>query len=99
MRKTILTAAILATVFVGCKDQNKSETAVETEAVHEHVEDATHEDHEHDVFALDNSWVNEIEIDNGNKWDANIETTVGVNNRSEERRVGKECRSRWSAYH
>ena len=23
----------------------------------------------------------------------------GINNRSEERRVGKECRSRWSPYH
>lgn len=80
MRKTILTVAVLATVFVGCKDQNKTETAVETETVHEHVEDATHEVHEHDVFALDNSWVNEIELDNGEKWDANIETTEGVNN-------------------
>ena len=25
--------------------------------------------------------------------------SVGVSNRSEERRVGKECRSRWSPYH
>ena len=24
---------------------------------------------------------------------------AGANNRSEERRVGKECRSRWSPYH
>jgi len=79
MRKTILTAAILATVFVGCKDQNKTETAVETETVHEHVEDATLEGHADDVFALDNAWMSEIELDNGKKWDANIETTDGVN--------------------
>src|SRR5438552_14794630 len=26
-------------------------------------------------------------------------TGIGLNYRSEERRVGKECRSRWSAYH
>ena len=26
-------------------------------------------------------------------------TTKGTNKRSEERRVGKECRSRWSPYH
>ena len=26
-------------------------------------------------------------------------TTVGSRSRSEERRVGKECRSRWSPYH
>ena len=28
-----------------------------------------------------------------------IEYNVKDNNRSEERRVGKECRSRWSPYH
>ena len=28
-----------------------------------------------------------------------IETTERTNSRSEERRVGKECRSRWSPYH
>src|SRR2546430_15991215 len=27
------------------------------------------------------------------------ELSLGVNERSEERRVGKECRSRWSPYH
>ena len=26
-------------------------------------------------------------------------SVVGLNRRSEERRVGKECRSRWSPYH
>ena len=26
-------------------------------------------------------------------------TTIGIGSRSEERRVGKECRSRWSPYH
>ena len=29
---------------------------------------------------------------------ANVEYVL-INNRSEERRVGKECRSRWSPYH
>ena len=29
----------------------------------------------------------------------NVLTTILVGNRSEERRVGKECRSRWSPYH
>ena len=28
-----------------------------------------------------------------------LQSTVGPCNRSEERRVGKECRSRWSPYH
>ena len=28
-----------------------------------------------------------------------LQTLASSNNRSEERRVGKECRSRWSPYH
>src|SRR5256886_1030255 len=31
--------------------------------------------------------------------DAEIQQFGGANERSEERRVGKECRSRWSPYH
>ena len=30
---------------------------------------------------------------------SNIKHVIGVVSRSEERRVGKECRSRWSPYH
>ena len=29
----------------------------------------------------------------------NVPTAVSLKTRSEERRVGKECRSRWSPYH
>ncbi len=73
MKKTILTSVIISALLIGCKD-NKTvtdETSVETEMVHEH-----HNDHE--GLALNNSWVNEIQLDNGNKWDANLETTEGV---------------------
>ena len=28
-----------------------------------------------------------------------LRTVISMHNRSEERRVGKECRSRWSPYH
>ena len=35
--------------------------------------------------------------DGGEKW--NVGTTQTITWRSEERRVGKECRSRWSPYH
>ena len=30
---------------------------------------------------------------------SDIETLIAMGDRSEERRVGKECRSRWSPYH
>jgi len=33
------------------------------------------------------------------KFNTFVEIDAGVGERSEERRVGKECRSRWSPYH
>ena len=35
----------------------------------------------------------------GNAGAKSSEASFGGNDRSEERRVGKECRSRWSPYH
>ena len=43
-----------------------------------------------------------IDLDCANcaaKMEAAIKKLDGVHDRSEERRVGKECRSRWSPYH
>ena len=42
---------------------------------------------------------NRKEIKNKNKKDEEAEIAAIVTDRSEERRVGKECRSRWSPYH
>ena len=73
MKKTILTTAILSAFLIGCKDNKTttSDTSVDTEMVHDH-------DHENDGMALNNSWIKEIELDNGKKWEANLETTRGV---------------------
>ena len=78
MKKTILTAAILSAFLISCNDnkpKNETTEMVEaTEAVHEHHgEELAAETHE-----LNNSWINEINLDNSKKWDANIETTEGV---------------------
>ena len=54
--------------------------------------------------------LNVVSIDKGAIWENsnylwhtgeidNISGNVGFTSRSEERRVGKECRSRWSPYH
>ena len=56
-----------------------------------------------DMFALYNYWVViflmmtgfYVVIASGNL----VKKIIGLNLRSEERRVGKECRSRWSPYH
>lgn len=77
MKKTILTVAFLSVLLISCKD-NKTSTS-ETEMGHEHeTEMVHHDDHEKGEMALDNSWTNEIHLNNGSKWEANLETTQGV---------------------
>ena len=46
-----------------------------------------------------NSRINEAEEWISDLKDKIVEITIAEQNRSEERRVGKECRSRWSPYH
>ncbi|WP_026452414.1 hypothetical protein [Aequorivita capsosiphonis] len=74
MKKTILTAAIVSAFLTGCNEtKNKdvnTDTVEATEAVHEHDGE--------EMAAISNAWVNEIKLDSGNKWNANIETTEGV---------------------
>ena len=41
----------------------------------------------------------EVTSTEGFRYPLLVETRAGYQNRSEERRVGKECRSRWSPYH
>ena len=48
-----------------------------------------------DVRETDNTYEVDIDLPGFKKEDINI----NYENRSEERRVGKECRSRWSPYH
>lgn len=78
MKKTILTTAIISALLIGCNEtKSKSENTdiVETtEGIHEHeMEEIAAETH-----SINNAWVNEIKLNNGSKWDANIETTEGV---------------------
>src|SRR3989441_12081242 len=54
-----------------------------------------HAAHTVDLFA----WQTGAEIVQANALQGPIEPRLGIAMRSEERRVGKECRSRWSPYH
>lgn len=75
MKKTILTTVMIVALFISCKEiKEKSNTSTNvetTETIHENV-------HQDNKMVLNNSWVNEIQLDGGNKWEANIETTEGV---------------------
>lgn len=77
MKKTLFIASLLSIAFVGCKDskQESVETADTIEATHDeiHVSDP-------EINLLNNSWTAEMHLDEGRKWEANIETTQGVNN-------------------
>ena len=84
MKKAILTTAIISALLIGCnetKHKNESIDIVETtEGVHEHdasttlsMEEMASENH-----SMNNDWVNEIKMNNDTKWDANLETTQGV---------------------
>ena len=78
MKKTILTAAIISALLFSCnetKHKHESTDIVETtEGVHEHeMEEMPTETH-----LMNNAWVNEIKLNDGSKWQANLETTEGV---------------------
>ena len=70
MKKTILTIAIISAFFISCNETKEKNENKETVEVHEH--------HGEEMVAINNDWVNEIKLDNGNKWDANLDTTQGV---------------------
>ena len=65
--------------LLGCKDTKKEETTTPKEKI-ELQNDASENQHqESNSIAYDNSWTTDIQLDNGEKWEANIETNEGVN--------------------
>lgn len=79
MKKIILTTAIISALLIGCNETKTKEESTDivetTEGVHEHEMEAMAAE----MHSMNNAWVNEIKLDNGNKWQANMETTDGVN--------------------
>ncbi len=78
MKKTILTTVIISALLISCNEtkhkEESTDTVETTKGVHEHeMEEMSVEMH-----SLNNAWVNEIKLDNGSKWQANTETTEGV---------------------
>ena len=76
MKYLIFTMSLLA--LVSCKDNKNQETENKEKAVETSVE-TTNEHHEHETSNIyANAWTNDIELNNGSKWQANIETNEGV---------------------
>ncbi len=70
MKKSVIITLLIATVFASCKNTEKQEEVKNhKEAVQEQVDGV-----------LSTQWMNNIQLNNGTKWEANIETTEGVVN-------------------
>lgn len=79
MKKTILTTLFLSALMIGCQDnKTKNETSETTEEVQNHKEKKITKDAKGQAAVYKNAWVNEIELDSGAKWEANLETNEGV---------------------
>ncbi|MEO8932714.1 MAG: hypothetical protein ABI295_00275 [Xanthomarina sp.] len=80
MKKTILSIAMLAFILTSCNNSKKEEQA-EEQILQDEIEVVAHDNHgqDHASLVLNNNWMDDIQLDNGDKWLANIETTDGVN--------------------
>ena len=76
MKHLIFAMSLLA--LVSCKDNKNQETEKKVNAVDTSVE-TTNEHQEHETSNIyANTWTNDIELNNGSKWQANLETNEGV---------------------
>lgn len=79
MKKTILTATILSVLMIGCKGNKtkNNDTSKTTKESQNHKEEVTNKSKD-ETAVYNNAWLSEIELDNGDKWQANVETNEGV---------------------
>lgn len=80
MKHLILAMSLLA--LVSCKDSKKEDHVTEHKTQKDVAKEAvSHEEHETDQVnaVLNNNWMDEIQLNNGDKWLADIKTTKGVN--------------------
>lgn len=68
MRKSVIVIFLIATVVASCKNTEKQE---EIKNLKEVVQ-------EQETDILSTIWMDDIQLDNGAKWEANLETTEGV---------------------
>ena len=70
MKKAAILGLVLLISILGCKETQKEETTTTEQTAIEQKEDARGDQ---------NNWMSQIQLDNGSKWKANIETTEGLN--------------------
>ena len=75
MKKVIFTTAILSALLVSCNETHQKHEATEASEMVQEQEETRMAAESH---SFNNNWVNEIKLNNGSKWEANLETTQGV---------------------
>lgn len=81
MNQLLLPLYVMALLIVtGCNNTNTKSGTTDPE-VHNHSETTNAIEHAHqEIASTKDSWLEEIELDNGNLWNANPETIEGVEN-------------------
>lgn len=74
MKKTLLTIAIISATLIGCNDTKNSEKTTDETS----IKNVSRLNDQELTHVVDNSWINEIKLNDGKKWEANKETTEGV---------------------
>lgn len=65
-------------VLLGCKDKKQNENSIKTEDVEQQSEVSQEQLSDNASVIYSNAWVAEIQLNDGNKWQANMETNEGV---------------------
>jgi len=76
MKQLIFIMSLIA--FISCKDNKKQEKLIQNKNVEKHTK-ATLEHHQENAATVyNNLWTVDIQLNNGQKWNANSETNEGV---------------------
>ena len=73
MKKTLIVSVILSVILISCNEKKDKVMETTVKEMENEKEKIVHEEN-----IINNNWVNEIQLNNNSKWDANIETTQGV---------------------
>ena len=76
MKKILFINVLFFMALLSCNETKKNDT-INKPIVSEQEPEKEAKSHEGNT--LNNIWTHDIKLDNGSKWDANIETTQGVN--------------------
>ncbi len=75
MKNLLYFTALISIAFTSCNQTKKENTTIKP-VNKEHTVEKKSDQQEN--IKIDNYWLNDIKLNNGDKWEANIETTQGV---------------------